>query len=122
MGSHPLNLALRFILEIIALISAGMWGWRQTDDVWRFLLMLGIPLAMAVLWATFAVKDDPSRSGKAPVPIPGILRLILELAFFGFAAWALADMDFVQYGWILGIIVFLHYIVSYDRIRWLLSQ
>ncbi len=123
MGSHPINLAIRFILELAALLATGMWGWKRYGDGWlRFILAFGIPIVLAVIWGTFAVPDDPSRSGQAPVVTPGIIRLIIELAFFGFAGWALYDVGYIKTSLAMGIIVILHYIVSYDRIIWLLSQ
>jgi hypothetical protein len=63
LGSNPINLAVRFILEIIGLVALGWWGWNQADGIARFALALGIPLLAAALWGTFAVPDDPSRSG-----------------------------------------------------------
>jgi hypothetical protein len=74
MGSHPLNLALCFLLEIAALVAIGCWGLDQHSGIWHFIVGVGAPLIAAALWGTFAVPDDPSRSGKAPVPIPGVLR------------------------------------------------
>jgi len=85
-------------------------------------LTLGIPLLAAILWGTFAVRDDPSRSGKASVPIPGVIRLLLELTFFALAVGALFAADATTFGWLLGSAVFIHYAISYDRIRWLLGQ
>ena len=122
MGSHPINLAVRFLLELFALLVMGAWGWRQTDNWLKFVLALGIPLILAIVWGTFAVPNDPSRSGAAPVAVPGILRLVIELAIFGLAVWALLDMGLTSFSWILTIIVVLHYLASYDRIRWLLAQ
>jgi hypothetical protein len=122
MGSHPINLAIRFLLELSALLAMGVWGWRQGEGWFRFLLALGVPIIAAIVWGTFAVPNDPSRSGAAPIAIPGILRLAIELAFFIFAIWALYDLGFTGLSWILGIIVALHYIVSYDRILWLIKQ
>lgn len=121
MSSHPLNLTVRFLLELSALFVLGMWGWQLREDGLRFVLAIGIPLLLAVLWGVFAVPNDPSRSGKAPVPVPGWLRLLLELAFFGLAVGALADLGYSIAAWLLGLLVFVHYLVSYDRIRWLLS-
>lgn len=121
MSSHPLNLTVRFLLELSALFVLGLWGWQQREDGLRFVLAIGIPLLLAVLWGVFAVPNDPSRSGKAPVPVPGWLRLLLELAFFGLAVWALAGLGYSIAAWLLGLLVFVHYLVSYDRIRWLLS-
>jgi hypothetical protein len=122
MGSHPINLAIRFILELSALVSVGVWGWRQNDGWLRFVLAIGIPVILAAIWGTFAVPEDPSRSGGAPIVTSGIVRLIIELAFFGIAVWALYDIGFIKISIALGIIVILHYIFSYDRIIWLLSQ
>lgn len=123
MGSHPVNLTLRFLLEMAALITIGYWGWQQSNNLLLQIgLALGFPLIAAILWGTFAVPDDPSRSGKAPVPVPGWLRLILELALFAVATWALFAVDAAVLGWIVGIVTAIHYALSYDRLRWLLRQ
>jgi hypothetical protein len=122
MGSHPLNLAIRFLLELSALLAMGVWGWRQSEGWFSLLLALSVPIIAAVVWGTFAVPNDPSRSGAAPIPVPGILRLTIELAYFVFAAWALYDLGFKGLSWTLGIIVAFHYIISYDRILWLIAR
>ena len=122
MGSHPINLTIRFLLEVSALLAMGVWGWRQSEGWLRFLLALGIPIIAAVVWGVFAVPNDPSRSGAAPIAVPGILRLVIELAIFVFAAWALYDLGYTGLSWTLGIIVAVHYLTSYDRIRWLIAQ
>ena len=122
MGSHPINLAIRFLLEIAALLAMGVWGWQQSEGWFRFVLALGIPIILAVIWGIFAVPNDPSRSGAAPIAVPGILRLVIELAIFVFATWALYDLGYTSLSWILGIIVAIHYITSYDRILWLVTQ
>ena len=122
MGSHPVNLAFRFLLEVAGLLSLGYWGWQRVSSPWRFALAVGLPLIAAVIWGTFNVRDDPSRSGKAPIPVPGIVRLLIELSFFSFAAWGLYDTGAQLAGLLLGIVVLIHYIVSYDRILWLVKQ
>jgi hypothetical protein len=122
MSYHPLNLALRFILEITALFVMGYWGWGTGTGIFRILLTVGVPVLAAALWGTFAVPDDPSRSGRAPVPVPGIIRLVLEWFFFGIASWMLLDLGERTLGLTLATIVFIHYAVSYERIRWLLSR
>ena len=122
MGSHPANLILRFILEIVALISIGVWCWKQSEHWPRFVLAFGIPFAIAVIWGTFAVPNDPSRSGSAPVPVNGYLRLVIELGVFVFAMWVLYDLGWNKISLLFGLVVLAHYIISYDRILWLLSQ
>jgi len=122
MGSHPLNLALRFLLELAALLSLGLWGWRQNEGWFGLVLAFCIPVLVAVIWGTLAVPDDPSRSGSAPVAVAGALRLAIELLVFAAAVWALFDMGFAEIGWTLGIIVVIHYLSSYDRLLWLFAH
>jgi len=121
MSQNPFNLAVRFLLEIIALVAIGAWAKVQFPGALGIILMILIPLLAATAWGIFNVKGDPSRSGKAPVPVPGIVRLLLELIFFSFATWALFSLN-PTYGWIFGIVALLHYLLSYDRIRWLLER
>ena len=122
MSSHPLNMILRFLLELSALAVAGYWGWAVSKGFARFLLVWGLPLLLAIVWGTFAVPDDPSRSGHAPIPVPGVIRLVLELANFGFAVWALYAVGQPMLGWTLAVLVIVHYVLSYDRITWLVRQ
>jgi hypothetical protein len=119
-NAHPINLALRFLLELIALGVTAYWGWqRGGEGPSRFVLGLAVPLIAALIWGTFRVPNDP---GAAPVPIPGLARLALELAFFGFAAWALHDLGLEQWGWALSVIVIIHYLISYDRVFCIIKQ
>ena len=122
MGSSPINLAVRFILEIIALLAFLWWGWNQTSGILRFVLAIGIPILAAVVWGVFAVPDDPSRSGKAPVKVPGILRLAIECVFFIAAALALFSTGASTLGWIFAVAIVIHYAASYDRIQWLVRR
>jgi hypothetical protein len=119
MGSHPANLAWRFLLELLALGSIGYWGWTQHDGVARWLWVIGLPVVTAVLWGTFAVPNDPSRSGQAPVPTPGMIRLLLELLIFAAAVILLrvSQQNFLSSALVVMVIV--HYAISYDRIIWL---
>lgn len=115
------NLALRFILEIAALFALGFWGWAQHEGVLRYALTIGLPLVSAVLWATFRVPDDTS-GGPPIVPVRGVVRLLLEVAFFSLATWGLVSAGATRPAWIFGALVLIHYLVSYDRLRWLLRQ
>lgn len=122
MATHPVNLAARFLLELAALAALVVWGWTQHEGFWRFAWAIGLPILAAAAWGTFAVPDDPSRSGKAPVAVPGLVRLLLELAIFAAAVWAFLASDWNQAGVALAVLVLLHYATSYDRILWLLRR
>lgn len=122
MGTNPINLAFRLILEIAAYFALGYWGWTQHEGIWRFVWGIGLIVVAAIIWGTFAVPDDPSRSGKAPVPVPGVVRLVIELAFFTAGTWAFFAADRPPWGLALGILTIIHYVLSYDRIMWLLKR
>jgi hypothetical protein len=118
MSHNPLNLALRFFLELYALAAMGVWGWRQAGSPLNLVLAIGIPLAAAFLWGAFRVEGD---GGKPLVRVPGWVRLLLEIAFFGFAVWVQFQVS-KTIGIVFGVFVLGHYLVSYDRIPWLLKR
>ena len=122
MSIQPLNSAVRLLLEITAIVTFGIWGYHQSDTSLRILLAILLPLGFAVLWGVFAVRDDPSRSGKTVIQTPGIIRLLLELGLFGAAAWMLLDQNHSLIALIFGLAVSTHYILSHKRIAWLLKQ
>lgn len=122
MSQNLVNLGVRFLLELVALYAFGFWGWTQHTGILRYLLAIGLPLLAAILWGTFRVPADTSANGKAPVPVQGWLRLLLELAFFTFAAWCFFDADAALAGYIFSGVALIHYLVSYDRVLWLFKQ
>jgi hypothetical protein len=113
MANHPVNLALRFVLELLALFSLGYWGWTQHAGLARLLWTIGLPLVAAVAWGTLRVPGHP---GNAPMAVPGIIRLLLEAAFFGGATWALYATGRENWALIFGLIVLVHYVLSYDYV------
>jgi hypothetical protein len=117
-----MNSALRFLLELGALATFGIWGFHQSESWTRIMLAILLPLGFALFWGVFAVRGDPSRSGKTVVQTPGIIRLLLELTLFTGATWMILDLDYNLVGWIYGAVVLLHYVISYKRIAWLLKQ
>lgn len=81
-----------------------------------------MPILAAVVWGVFAVKDDPTRSGKTVIETPGILRLLLEIAFFGFSVWCVFDLTYPITALVFAGVVVLHYAFSVDRVGWLLRK
>jgi hypothetical protein len=78
------NLAVAFLVELIALGVFAWWGWRTGDDLaGRLILAIGLPLAGAVLWGLFAAPT--ARRGP-------VLRGSVKTLVFGLAALALWDL------------------------------
>lgn len=119
---HPANLVLRFTLELAALYGMARFGWHTWQGWPRYVLCVLLPVLAAAAWGTFAVPGDPSRSGSAPVSVPGWLRLLIEAAFFALGAWAYAQSSAPWSALALSLATVLHYLVSFDRVRWLLTR
>lgn len=120
-GFHPANLAFRFLLEMTALIGIGVGAYNLASGALSWILAVGLPAIAAIGWGTFNVPGDESRSGKAPVAVPGVARLALELAVFTAAVillWVVSPLGAAA----LGIGVAIHYLLSVDRIRWLFAN
>lgn len=108
------NLALRFILELCALAAFVYWGFYTAQStVLKLILGIGAPLVAATAWGTFRVPDDP---GKAPVAVPGKLRLLLELVFWGAAVAGLAGAGQVTLAWVFGLLVVINNALMPERL------
>ncbi len=119
---HPANLALRFAVELAALAGFAVLAWTMASGWLRPVAAIFAVLVAAALWTTFNVPGDPSRSGAAPVVVPGLVRLILELAILlgGVLAFHLAGQSWPAL--ILAGLIALHYALSFERLRWLLAH
>ena len=118
-ANHPLNLALRFFLELTLLAALGYWGWTQHTGAVRFLFAFAAPSVAAALWAIFRVPGD----GGAPVVVtPGPLRLLLEAVLFVAAALALRAANQPRLTLAFAVVSVLHYAASYDRVIALLRD
>jgi hypothetical protein len=119
MANKPFVLFIRFLMELSGLFAFGYFGWQTGSGAMRFALAAILPLAAAILWGTFRVPNDP---GPAPVAVPGWLRLLLEVLFFGSAAILLYSAGLPTAAILLGGVFVMLYAVSYDRVIWLLNQ
>ena len=116
------NLALRFVLEIAALAGLATAAWRVATGPWRWVAVIMVPVVAAAVWTVFNVPNDPSRSGAAPVEVPGGLRLALELAVFGAGGAGFLLQGSRMVGLALIVLVVGHYAASLPRIRWLVDS
>jgi hypothetical protein len=80
----PVNLALRFLLELAALAAVAWCGWELGGSTAaRLALAVVFPLAVAFVWGTFIAP-------KARVTVSRAVWLALQIAIFVVAALALA--------------------------------
>lgn len=119
MSNHPLNLAVRFLLELALLAIYFYWPLQYFNGAKGILLCILLPVCGAALWAIFKVPGD---AGSPVVAIPGWLRLLLEATLFALAFYMLFSLDQDNLARIFLVITILHYAVSYDRIGRLLRN
>ncbi|MBZ0181594.1 MAG: YrdB family protein [Melioribacteraceae bacterium] len=122
MKLQTINLGVRFLLELAAIVSMAVWSWGLSDSWIRFLIAPGITITLAAIWATFTVPNDGGRTSKSLITTPGIIRFIIELLIFTFAIWTLYDMSLEILSIVIGAILLLHYLLSYKRVLWLLAK
>ena len=115
------NLVLRILLEMAALVGIVLGGRELIDGATGQLVGIAAAIAAAAAWGTFNVPGDPSRSGRAPVPVSGLVRLCVEFDVLavGGAGWLLAAPGI---GIVFLALVAAHYAASTRRLRWLLSR
>jgi len=92
------NLALRFLLEVSALVALGYWGFHAGDgDATHWILGIGAPLVAAVVWGLFVA---PRRR----FDVPNAVWILLQVLFFGAAVVGLMMSDQV---WVAVVFVVL---------------
>lgn len=116
------NLALRFGLELAALAGLAAVGWTWASGPMQWVAAIAIPSTAIVVWGLFNVPGDPSRSGEAPVTVPGAIRLGLELAILLGGAVALLIAGSRLAGAAVITLLVVHYVASASRVDWLVHQ
>lgn len=121
---RPLTfLAAIFALELFGLAGFGRWGWALGGGgLTGALAGIGMALAAATVWGVFRVPNDPPGKVNPPVRVPGWLRLLIELSFYGLAAAGLWLGGWRAASETLMTAVAIVYLVMWDRQRWLLRQ
>ena len=113
------NLGLRFILEILALVAVGYWGFASFSSLGlRLLFGIGLPLLLATLWAVFRVPGD---GGPPLVAVNGPVRLLIEALVFGSAVGFLAAAGEGGLAATLALVLVLHYAADAPRVLMLLG-
>jgi len=103
---RPANDGLRFLLELCALAAVAYWGWSEHGGVWRWVLVVAAPLAVATLWGK-TIAPKARRRVRDP------WRLVVELVVFGGAVAALLDADQPVLASVLGSAVAVHLALTF---------
>jgi hypothetical protein len=101
------NLALRFLLELCALVALGYWGFTTgSGAITKVALGIGVPLVAAVVWGVFVAP-------RAPVALPGFVVLLLQVLVFGSAAAGLVATGHRALALAFAVVVVINAILMY---------
>lgn len=116
------NLALRFGIELLALGGIGLGMRSSIGRTFGWPAAILAVIVAAGIWGVFNVAGDPSRSGRAPVPVSGPTRLGVEALVLGAGTvgYLAAGRPLVAIG--LAALVAGHSLAATARIGWLLSK
>jgi hypothetical protein len=100
------NDALRFLLELFAFVSLGVWGFLAWPLPWPGVLVgIAAPAVAILLWALF-------RSPKAVFRLDPFGKAVVEICVFGAAALAWWDLGQPVVALIFAVIATISGIVS----------
>lgn len=96
---RTVNEGLAFLLEVLALVALGYWGWHTGSGTpVKVLLVIGVPLLAAVLWGLFAAPRARFR-----VPLGAVLAV--KALVFGAATAALYATGHPVLGTVFAVVV-----------------
>ncbi|MBX3080137.1 MAG: YrdB family protein [Anaerolineae bacterium] len=96
------NLALSFLLELVALVALGYWGFQASDNtLLKFILGLGAPILLIVVWGMWLA---PKSSRRLRRPWLQIVKLLV----FGVTALALANAGQTTLAVIFAVVVIIN--------------
>lgn len=127
-GQQGTNLSLlqgliRLLLELGMLGCLGYFGYNLSDTTLiRLFLAVLLPVVAMGMWVVFRTPGDESAGKEGIVPVPGWVRLLMEITLFLVAAagawWAGSRIAAET----LLTFTALHYLVTWQRVRWLLQN
>lgn len=100
-----INLGLRFLIEILALVIFGYWGFHVSQGTFmKYLLGIGTPVLVAVIWGMFG-------SPKAPYGLTGVPYLLFEVFIFCLPAVVLFVIGKQSWAVLYGVITVLNLVL-----------
>ncbi len=100
------NDVLRFLLELFAFVSLGIWGFTAWPLPWPGILVgIAAPLFAILVWALF-------RSPKAVIRLDPFGKAVVEICVMGSAALAWLDLGQPVVAIIFGIIATISGVIS----------
>lgn len=107
---HALNEGLAFLLEIVALVLLAYWGFHVgSNTAVQWLLGLGAPAVMIVVWGTFAAPK-----ARVKLPLAGVMAV--KVVVFAAATAAGYAAGWRAFSIVFGVVALVNALVAaFDR-------
>ncbi|MBO0984221.1 YrdB family protein [Rathayibacter sp. SD072] len=102
------NAVVRFLLELVALVTFGIWGFSSFEMPWSIVVGIGAPVLAALVWALFL-------SPRAVLAIDVYGRSLIELLVMGAAALAWLDLGQPIVAIVFGVIAIVSGVIAGRR-------
>ncbi len=99
------NDVLRFLLELFAFVSLGLWGFTAWQPPFTFVFGIGAPVFAIILWALF-------RSPKAVIRLDPFGKALVEIVIMGSAALAWLVMGQPIVAIVFGVVAVISGVIS----------
>lgn len=102
------NDQLAFVVEVVAFVSLGIWGWRRGRGrslAWKLLGMLGALTVCVVLWALFV-------SPEAVFAVP-VAEVLLRVAILTCGVLAFGSLTRPRWAVVFGVVTAVNTVLIY---------
>ena len=115
-----MGLIFAFLLEIAMFVCLAIWGWRLGGGGIRGGLLAALFVVVAgAVWGLCRAPGDLPH-GRSRIPVPGPVRLAIEFALLGLAAYGVWASGLRAAGETLLTAGAVHYALGWERVQWLL--
>ena len=81
-AAKTMHLALAFAIELAAIAAFGLWGYAATTGINKWVVGIGAPVFLVVLWSVYAAPASNSRLDTLPLLIFKITVFTLATLIF----------------------------------------
>jgi hypothetical protein len=112
----------RLLVDLLVVCGLAYWGLQVADGAIGVLLAIVLCAFACALWLLFGVPDDPLRDSFSVIRVNGSVRLLLELAIVGVAAFGVWIAGSRAAAETLLTAAGLCYGVTWERLVWLVRN
>jgi hypothetical protein len=109
----------RFLVDLFMIVALAYWGFHLADGTLGLIVAIVLVALCGLAWTACGIPNDPLRDSRSIVSIRGPVRLLLEFAVLGIAAFGIWIAGSRAASETLMTAAGLCYGVTWERLVWL---